>query len=109
LPSEQEEVVTAKIAPVGLQEPPKCPLDCVSQAYTPEIDRSAARTARRQLRPSKACNRLTGRLAPAPPVAAKSAIAKSAIKDRHHNWNRRLLAFRFAFAMVSGESLMQYS
>lgn len=48
LPSEEEEVVAAKSAPAGFEEPVESRLDGISGAYASEIDRSAMRTARRE-------------------------------------------------------------
>jgi hypothetical protein len=46
MPSEQEEVATAKTTTVGLKEPVKSRLDGITGAYYPEIDGSAMRTVR---------------------------------------------------------------
>jgi hypothetical protein len=46
MPSEQEEVVTAKTTTVGLKEPVESRLDGITGAYSPKIDGSAIRTVR---------------------------------------------------------------
>jgi hypothetical protein len=48
LPSEQDEVAPAKIAPIGLKEPVKRPFDGVLDTDTPELNRSAMRAACRE-------------------------------------------------------------
>jgi hypothetical protein len=48
MPSEQEEVVTAKSAPAGLTDPVESRLDGIAGAYAPEIDRSAMWAAFRE-------------------------------------------------------------
>lgn len=48
LPSKQEEVTAAQSAPVRQENPVDRLLDCVPDAYTPKLDRSAMRTLRRE-------------------------------------------------------------
>ena len=48
LPSKQEEVAAAEIAPVGQKYPVESSLDGTSGAYTPKLDRSAMWTACRE-------------------------------------------------------------
>jgi hypothetical protein len=48
MPPEQEKVVTAKSATIGLKQPMKRVFNGVSHAYTPELDGSAIGTFRRE-------------------------------------------------------------
>jgi hypothetical protein len=48
LPSKQEEMVAAEIAPVGQEDPVYSSLDGVSDAYSSELDRSAMWTTCRE-------------------------------------------------------------
>jgi hypothetical protein len=45
LPSKQAEVPPAKLAPIGLKKPLKCPFDGIPDADTPELNRSTMRAA----------------------------------------------------------------
>jgi hypothetical protein len=46
VPSQQEEMMSAKTAPARLQKPQESPLDRIARAHRSEIDGPAMRTAR---------------------------------------------------------------